>query len=143
MINAVYSSMIAATTIKELKRLVQRDQIIRDGILSARNVAEVYNIFKKMAGRFSAAFLRNIKSDELVWSRRRLPLDNEHLTNVASGDKAVFSELYDLTQTVVYGLTLSYMRAAHDAQDITQDTLSASGNPPGSIVRPVRQSRGF
>ena len=75
---------------------------------------------KKTAGRFSAAFLRNIKSDELVWSRRRLPLDNEHLTNVASGDKAVFSELYDLTQTAVYGLALSLYeggarRAGHHA----------------------------
>ena len=67
----------------------------------------------------------------------------EHLTKVASGDKAAFSELYDLMRTAVYGLALSYMSAAHDAQDITQDTLSASGNPPGSIVRPVRQSRGF
>ena len=86
-------------------------------------MAEVYDISKKTAGRFPAAFLRNIKSDELVWSRRRLPLDNEHLTNVASGDKAVFSELYDLTRTAVYGLALSYMRSAHDAQDITQDTF--------------------
>lgn len=47
----------------------------------------------------------------------------EHLTNVASGDKAAFSELYDLTRTAVYGLALSYMKSAHDAQDITQDTF--------------------
>lgn len=47
----------------------------------------------------------------------------EHLTNVASGDKAAFSELYDLTRTAVYGLALSYMKSAHYAQDITQDTF--------------------
>ena len=47
----------------------------------------------------------------------------EHLTKVATGDKAAFSELYDLTRTAVYGLALSYMKSAHDAQDITQDTF--------------------
>ena len=47
----------------------------------------------------------------------------EHLTKAASGDKAAFSELYDLTRTAVYGLALSYMKSAHDAQDITQDTF--------------------
>ena len=54
--NMVYSSMIAATTIKELKRLVQRYQIIRDGILSARNVAEAYDIFKKNGGEVLCRF---------------------------------------------------------------------------------------
>ena len=46
-----------------------------------------------------------------------------HLTRVASGDKAAFSELYGLARTAVYGLALSYMRSAHDAQDVTQDTF--------------------
>ena len=44
----------------------------------------------------------------------------EHLTNVASGDKAAFSELYDLTRTAVYGLALELyevgsLRAGHHA----------------------------
>lgn len=47
----------------------------------------------------------------------------EHLTRVASGDKAAFSELYDLTRTAVYGLALSCMKLAQDARDITQDTF--------------------
>ena len=31
------------------------------------------------------------------------------------------AELYQRTRTAVYGLALSYLRNAHDAQDLTQD----------------------
>lgn len=47
----------------------------------------------------------------------------EYLTRVASCDRMALSELYSRTKTAVYGLALSYMKSAHDAQDITQDTF--------------------
>ena len=45
------------------------------------------------------------------------------LIRVAQNDSDALSELYSLTKTSVYGLALSYLKSAHDAQDITQDTF--------------------
>ena len=43
------------------------------------------------------------------------------LLGVAQGESAALTELYQRTKTAVYGLALSYLKNAHDAQDLTQD----------------------
>ena len=40
---------------------------------------------------------------------------------VAGGEREALAELYQHTRTAVYGLALSYLKNAHDAQDLTQD----------------------
>ena len=43
------------------------------------------------------------------------------LIRVAGGDRDALAELYQRTRAAVYGLALSYLKNAHDAQDLTQD----------------------
>ena len=43
------------------------------------------------------------------------------LLRVAEGEREALAELYRRTRSAVYGLTLSYLKNAHDAQDLTQD----------------------
>ena len=43
------------------------------------------------------------------------------LIHVAEGEREALAELYRRTRSAVYGLALSYLKNAHDAQDITQD----------------------
>ena len=43
------------------------------------------------------------------------------LRRVAGGEREALAELYHRTKTAVYGLALSYLKNAHDAQDLTQD----------------------
>ena len=40
---------------------------------------------------------------------------------IAVGEHEALAALYQRTRTAVYGLALSYLRNAHDAQDLTQD----------------------
>ena len=42
---------------------------------------------------------------------------------MAAGSQDDLAELYRRTRTAVYGLALSYLRNAHDAQDLTQDVF--------------------
>ena len=43
------------------------------------------------------------------------------LLRVAGGEREALAELYQRTRSAVYGLALSYLKNAHDAQDLTQD----------------------
>ncbi len=43
------------------------------------------------------------------------------LLSIAGGEREALAELYQRTKTAVYGLALSYLKNAHDAQDLTQD----------------------
>ena len=43
------------------------------------------------------------------------------LLRVAGGDRDALAELYQRTRAAVYGLALSYLKNAQDAQDLTQD----------------------
>ena len=43
------------------------------------------------------------------------------LLRVAEGEREALAELYQHTRAAVYGLALSYLKNAHDAQDLTQD----------------------
>ena len=47
----------------------------------------------------------------------------ELLSGVAAGDREALARLYHRTRTAVYGLALSYLKNAQDAQDVTQDTF--------------------
>ena len=54
------------------------------------------------------------------------PAEDRHelqqlLVHIAGGEREALAELYQRTRTAVYGLALSYLRNAHDAQDLTQD----------------------
>lgn len=43
------------------------------------------------------------------------------LIRVAAGEREALAELYQCTRAAVYGLALSYLKNAHDAQELTQD----------------------
>lgn len=45
------------------------------------------------------------------------------LLEIAHGDQEALAALYDQTRAAVYGLALSFLRSAHDAEDVTQDTF--------------------
>ena len=54
------------------------------------------------------------------------PAEDRHelqqlLLRVADGERDALAELYQRTRAAVYGLALSYLKNAHDAQDLTQD----------------------
>ena len=54
------------------------------------------------------------------------PAENRHelqrlLIHIAGGEREALAELYRRTRSAVYGLALSYLKNAHDAQDLTQD----------------------
>ena len=54
------------------------------------------------------------------------PAEDRHelqrlLIHIAGGDRDALAELYQRTRSAVYGLALSYLKNAHDAQDLTQD----------------------
>ena len=60
------------------------------------------------------------------------------LIRVAGGDRDALAELYQRTRAAVYGLALSYLKNAQDAQDLTQDVYvqvwdcAAQYRPTGS-----------
>ena len=45
------------------------------------------------------------------------------LADIADGDRDSLAELYSRTRAAVYGLALSVVKNAHEAQDVTQDTF--------------------
>ena len=54
------------------------------------------------------------------------PVEDRHklqqlLIHIAGGEREALAELYQRTRAAVYGLALSYLKNAHDAQDLTQD----------------------
>ncbi len=54
------------------------------------------------------------------------PAEDRHelqqlLLHIAGGEREALAELYQRTRTAVYGLALSYLKNAQDAQDLTQD----------------------
>ena len=54
------------------------------------------------------------------------PAEDRHklqqlLIHIAGGEREALAELYRRTRSAVYGLALSYLKNAHDAQDLTQD----------------------
>ena len=57
---------------------------------------------------------------------------------IAGGEREALAALYQRTRTAVYGLALSYLRNAHDAEDLTQDVYvqvwdcAAQYRPTGS-----------
>ena len=71
------------------------------------------------------------------------PAEDRHelqqlLVHIAGGEREALAELYQRTRSAVYGLALSYLKNAHDAQDLTQDVYvqvwdcAAQYRPTGS-----------
>ena len=71
------------------------------------------------------------------------PAEDRHelqqlLIHIAGGEREALAELYQRTRSAVYGLALSYLKNAHDAQDLTQDVYvqvwdrAAQYRPTGS-----------
>ena len=69
------------------------------------------------------------------------PAEDRHelqqlLIHIAGGEREALAELYQRTRSAVYGLALSYLKNAQDAQDLTQETFLAAWRsidrcPPG------------
>ncbi len=62
----------------------------------------------------------------LLMTTEYAPAEDRHelqrlLIRIAGGEREALAELYRRTRTAVYGLALSYLKNAHDAQDLTQD----------------------
>ena len=62
----------------------------------------------------------------LLMTPEYAPAEDRHelqrlLLRVAGGEREALAELYQRTRSAVYGLALSYLKNAHDAQDLTQD----------------------
>lgn len=70
------------------------------------------------------------------------------LLEIAAGNQDALAMLYNQTRTAVYGLALSYLKNAHDAQDVTQDTFirvwdcanqyQSHGSPMGWLMTVAR-----
>lgn len=70
------------------------------------------------------------------------------LIRVAGGEREALAELYQRTRAAVYGLALSYLKNAHDAQDLTQDVYvqvwdcaaqyHSTGSPMGWLLTVCR-----
>ena len=62
----------------------------------------------------------------LLMTTEYAPAEDRHelqqlILRVAGGEREALAELYQRTRSAVYGLALSYLKNAHDAQDLTQD----------------------
>lgn len=62
----------------------------------------------------------------LLMTTEYAPPEDRHelqrlLLRVAGSEREALAELYQRTRSAVYGLALSYLKNAHDAQDLTQD----------------------
>ena len=79
----------------------------------------------------------------LLMTTEYAPVEDRHelqqlLICIAGGEREALAELYRRTRTAVYGLALSYLKNAQDAQDLTQDVYvqvwdcAAQYRPTGS-----------
>lgn len=79
----------------------------------------------------------------LLMTTEYSPAEDRHelqqlLIRIASGERDALAELYHRTRTAVYGLALSYLKNAQDAQDLAQDVYvqvwdcAAQYHPTGS-----------
>ena len=62
----------------------------------------------------------------LLMTTEYAPVEDRHelqqlLIHIAGGEREALAELYQRTRSAVYGLALSYLKNAQDAQDLTQD----------------------
>ena len=64
----------------------------------------------------------SMQTTEYMRSQKRKEVQ-QLLLRIGKGEKEAMSLLYEQTVTAVYALTLSLLKNAHDAQDMTQDTF--------------------
>ena len=62
----------------------------------------------------------------MLMTTEHAPAEDRHelqqlLIHIAGGEREALAELYQRTRSAVYGLALSYLKNAQDAQDLTQD----------------------
>ena len=89
----------------------------------------------------------------LLMTTEYAPAEDRHelqqlLLHIAGGDRDALAALYQRTRTAVYGLALSYLKNAHDAQDLTQDVYvqvwdcaaqyRSTGSPMGWLLTVCR-----
>ena len=65
------------------------------------------------------------------------PVEDRHelqqlLIRIAGGEREALAELYRRTRSAVYGLALSYLKNAHDAQDLTHPTATPTRSTTSS-----------
>ena len=70
------------------------------------------------------------------------PAEDRHelqqlLIYIAGGEREALAELYQRTRSAVYGLALSYLKNAQDAQDLTQDAMCRCGTARRSTAPPA------
>ena len=83
----------------------------------------------------------------LLMTTEYAPVEDRHelqrlLFRVADGEREALAELYRRTRTAVYGLALSYLKNAHDAQDLTQDVYVQVWDCAEQYRQPVRRWAG-
>ena len=75
------------------------------------------------------------------------PAEDRHelqqlLLHIAGGERDALAALYQRTRTAVYGLALSYLKNAQDAQDLTQDVYVQVRNCAAQY-RPIGSPMGW
>ena len=76
------------------------------------------------------------------------PAEDRHelqqlLLHIAGGEREALAELYQRTRTAVYGLALSYLKNAQDAQVSHRMSMCRCGTAQRSTVPPARRWGGF
>ena len=74
----------------------------------------------------------------MLMTTKYAPAEDRHelqqlLLHIAGGERDALAALYQRTRTAVYGLALSYLKNAQDAQDLTQDVLCAGVGLRGAV----------
>ena len=65
------------------------------------------------------------------------------LVRIADGEREALAALYQRTRAAVYGLALSYLKNARNAQDLTQDAYVQVWTVRRSTAPPARPGAGF
>lgn len=76
------------------------------------------------------------------------PAEDRHelqqlLLHIAGGERDALAVLYQRTRTAVYGLALSYLKNAQDAQDLTQDVYVQVWDCAAQQYRPIGSPMGW
>ena len=122
--------------VREFEKAAGHAECRAQGVNSYRadyNIGVIYECLGKKEE--ALAYYRKCGGYAPAEERREL---QRLLRCIAGNDRDALAELYRRTRPAVYGLALSYLRNAHDAQDLTQDVYvqvwdcAAQYRPTGS-----------
>lgn len=68
---------------------------------------------------------------EPVSSKKQAPILDRYIYDIAGGNKDSLAELYEQTQSAVYGYALSICKSPHNAEDVLQDVFVQIWNAAG------------